>query len=74
MAFNSPFIAENITNLIFINGFFCFFIMFFALDFKNIKGKFYKKIIQAEQRVKHRKEIEKRLHREMELGYDKIKR
>lgn len=73
-AMKSPFIANNYLYIILINCLFCFAASFYLLDFKYIRGWYFKKKTEMIQRIKFKEEIKRKAAIEVGLGYDKIKR
>jgi len=71
MAFFSPFVALNFIPIIVICTSAFFIFSFYLFDFKNVKGWWARKWFEARQRAEHRKEVEQRVAKERQMGYDK---
>lgn len=70
----STFVANNLSDMLWLNFFLSSIVMIWSLDLKNIRGWWNKRVFIFKQKRAHRKEIEARLAHEKGLGYDKIER
>lgn len=70
----SMFISHNVIGLWWLNLTMSSSIMLYALDLKNIRGWWNKRVYNIIQKRRHRKEIEARLAKERGMGYGEIER